>query len=59
MTHPFRPRASAFVFPAPFIDVPRVERNRRRRPRWPGILVAFLIGLAVGWLLRGGGAMLP
>ena len=54
-----RPRASDFVFPSPFIDVPRNTRNRSRRPCWPGILLAFLLGLVIGWLLRGGGAFLP
>lgn len=59
MTNPFRPPASDFVFPSPLIYVPRSERNRRRRPRWPGIILAFILGLAFGWLLRDGGAIIP
>ena len=54
-----RPRASEFVFLSPFLDEPPKRHNRRRRPCWPGILLAFLLGLVIGWLLRGGGAFLP
>ena len=34
-------------------------RVNRRRPRWPMIVLSFLLGLLVGWAIRGGGAWQP
>ena len=33
--------------------------NRRRRRRWPALVLFFLLGLLAGWVLRDGGAWLP
>jgi hypothetical protein len=33
--------------------------HKRRRRRWPMIVLWFILGLLVGWVLRGGGAVLP
>lgn len=36
-----------------------VMRHNRQRHRWPMIILAFLLGLLAGWVLRDGGAWLP
>ena len=33
--------------------------RKRRRRRWPMIVLWFILGLLAGWVLRGGGAWLP
>ena len=33
-----------------------VVRQNRRRRRWPMIVLAFILGMFVGWFIRGGGA---
>ena len=52
MTHPIYPQSAHRRFP---IQGVHASQNRRRR-HWPMIVLAFLIGLLAGWMLRGGGA---
>jgi hypothetical protein len=55
MTTPIYPQSAYRRFP---IQGFVVRQNRRRR-RWPMIVLSFLLGLLAGWVIRGGGALLP
>jgi len=55
MTTPIYPQSAYRRFPIQGL----VLRENRRRRRWPMIVLSFLLGLLVGWVIRGGGAWLP
>ena len=55
MTHPIYPQSAYRRFPIQGFSV----RTNRRRRRWPVIVLSFLLGLLIGWVIRGGGAWLP
>ena len=56
---PGHSRLSRNVFPAPFIDDPRRNKKPPHHPGRITVVLAFILGLALGWVLRGGGALLP
>jgi hypothetical protein len=55
MIHPIYPQSAYLRFPIQGFT----QRKNRPRRRWPMIVLSFILGLIVGWVIRGGGAWLP
>jgi len=55
----FHGRIPSRVHPLHLQGITAYPRRNRHRNRLPLLILTFIVGLLVGWVLRGGGAWLP